>query len=249
MNIFFKKILFLLASQIGKVLPITFIERIYAVCIIKQKLRTDHVKIQHINREYMWDEIFQKFENIPINIFEFGVFEGYSMRWFAQKMSHKDSRFYGFDSFEGLPESWSGSHPQYTFDLSGRVPIFKDQRIILIKGWFQNTVASFLKIYSTDKQLIVHFDADLYSSTLYILMELDRLKKSYLGIFDEFRGDEARALYNYAQATGATVEILARTEHRYFPAQVAARISPCGTYEPGGGGARRPPTQDGEARA
>ena len=248
MNKYLRTILLPIASHIGAILPLSVIEQIYAIAVIRQKLQTHYTTKQYKNREEMWKEILTPFESIPVDLVEFGVFEGYSIQWFARNNSHKDSRFYGFDSFEGLPEFWSVSHPQSMFDLSGAIPKFDDQRIMPMKGWFQNTVAKFISAYTPDKQLIVHFDADLYSSTLYILMQVDSLKKKYIGIFDEFRGDEARALYNYTQATGATVEIVARTEHTYLPAQVVAIISPCSTYEAGSGGARSISTQNGDPR-
>ena len=194
--------------------------------------------------DYIFEREKVKLDNNSL-LLEFGVYNGHTINYISKKTN---LTVYGFDSFEGLPEFWSVSHPQSMFDLSGTIPKFDDQRIMPMKGWFQNTVANFVSAYTLDKQLIVHFDADLYSSTLYILMQIDTLKKKYIGIFDEFRGDEARALYNYTQATGATVEIVARTEHTYLPAQVVAIISPCSTYEAGSGGARSISTRDGDAR-
>src|SRR5438067_1877638 len=44
----------------------------------------------------------------PVNYFEFGVAGGYSFKWWLQNNNHPSSRFYGFDTFEGLPEKWGG---------------------------------------------------------------------------------------------------------------------------------------------
>ena len=65
------------------------------------------------------------------------------------------------------------------FNLNGNVPGVEDQRIMFIKGWFQNTLPGFIKNNDLSDNLIVHFDSDIFSATLFVLLELDRLKKSY----------------------------------------------------------------------
>src|SRR4030095_8056040 len=42
--------------------------------------------------------------NGPINYLEFGVAQGFSFKCFLEQNKHADSRFYGFDTFTGLPE-------------------------------------------------------------------------------------------------------------------------------------------------
>ena len=74
--------------------------------------------------------------------------------------------------------------------------------------------------------LIVHYDADLYSATLFVLTKIDDLKVPYLAVFDEFNGHEARALYNYCQAYMANVEFLGKTNPPDYPEQVICRIIP-----------------------
>lgn len=46
-------------------------------------------------------------------------------------------------------------------------------------------------------KIIVHFDADLYSSTLYGLAKMSELGVPFLVSFDEFYGDECRALSDF----------------------------------------------------
>ena len=57
---------------------------------------------------------------------QFGVHQGASIRRFAKALSRAgdDRTVYGFDSFQGLSEEWTGQigHPQGTFDVGGRLP-------------------------------------------------------------------------------------------------------------------------------
>ena len=55
---------------------------------------------------------------------EFGVYDGESINFFAEKIG--DKKIYGFDSFQGLKDDWIGHHlPAKTFDLSGKIPNLK----------------------------------------------------------------------------------------------------------------------------
>src|SRR5262249_32268281 len=73
------------------------------------------------NREEMFAHLHaEHFENgsRPLDYLEFGVFEGKSLRHWCSLNSHPQSRFFGFDSFQGLPESWNGA-PTGTYSASG----------------------------------------------------------------------------------------------------------------------------------
>ena len=85
-----------------------------------------------------------------------------------------------------MPSDWNDFNPKGSFDVNGIMPNIEDKRIIFIKGWFQNSLNNFLKNYKNEGNLVVHYDADLYSSTLFCLSQIDSLKKTYLAIFDEF---------------------------------------------------------------
>lgn len=117
---------------------------------------------------------------------EFGVAGGHSMRWWLGECINKESRFIGFDTFEGLPEKWG------TFkkgDMAADIPDFKDHRTELIRGLFQHTVNDYFLSGNIDheKRKIIHMDADLFSSTLYALACISGyLKKGDILFFDEF---------------------------------------------------------------
>ena len=163
------------------------------------RFRTRDEVHEFVNRAYF------KEGNQPLNYLEFGVFEGASVKLWSGINHHADSRFYGFDSFEGLPEAWRPGFNQGAFDVGGNLPDIKDQRVEFVKGWFQDSLPRFLEGFTPDLPLVVHNDSDLYSSTLYCLTALDChnvMKPGTIVIFDEF-GDpshEFRALWDYASA-------------------------------------------------
>jgi hypothetical protein len=57
-------------------------------------------------REEMYEEIAP---TGPIDYLEFGVWEGESILYWAWSNRHDESRFFGFDTFTGLPENWGRS--------------------------------------------------------------------------------------------------------------------------------------------
>ncbi len=188
-------------------------------------------KLKNVNsfecREDLWTYVLEPFKDAPITLLEFGVWEGYSIKFFATLNTNKNSSFSGFDSFQGLPLDWDKVYPKGAFSTKGRLPKNDDERIVFLKGWFQNTLPTFLKKASIKNNLIVHYDADIYSSTLFCLLQIDTLKKKYTAIFDEFQGDEVRALSDYQEISGAKVEFLGKTTNKMgYCIQVSCLIIP-----------------------
>ena len=125
-------------------------------------------------------------EQEEINYLEFGVYNGESFKWWTTHNLHKKSRFYGFDTFEGLPEKW-GIYKKG--EMFADIPKLNDDRVLFIKGLFQKTLFTFLKqsLLNEGKRNIIHLDADLFSSTLFILTTMaPYLKRGDILIFDEF---------------------------------------------------------------
>jgi hypothetical protein len=117
---------------------------------------------------------------------ELGVCGGQSFEWWVSNCRNPESRFYGFDTFEGLPEDW-GSFKKG--DMSTGIPAIDDPRVEFFKGLFQDTLPVFLtnRKLRPDALKIVHMDADLFSSTLFSLTSLaPNLKKGDILLFDEF---------------------------------------------------------------
>lgn len=120
-----------------------------------------------------------------INYLEFGVASGASFEWWLKKNTNASSRFYGFDTFTGLPEDF-GQYKKGYFN-SGSIPVIIDSRGKFYQGLFQQTLPGFLKEFDSSKRNVVMMDADLYTATLYTLTSLaPYLKKGDIILFDEF---------------------------------------------------------------
>lgn len=160
-----------------------------------------------------WNEIlrYKVWKKIPeyidtskdILYLEFGVWEGHSIKFFAEKYKSKNSEFYGFDTFYGFPEDCLDMKKGH-YSTSGDIPKTSDPRIKFIKGLFQETLTDFLEKLATEskkKTVLIHFDAPLHSATLFTLFKLDEKFKNYYFIFDQFGTDECRAFNSYSQST------------------------------------------------
>ena len=151
---------------------------------------------------------------------EFGVYEGNSFRWWCDRVG--GVKLYGFDSFEGLPEKFQNFGHGF-LDRGGNVPEIDDDRVCFIKGLYQCTLNNFIDSTPglSKKRLVVHMDSDVYSSTLYVLMKLERiLKAGDIIIFDEFAhpNHEYRAFRDFIRATGIKFRVIGATAVYYHVA-------------------------------
>jgi hypothetical protein len=163
----------------------------------------------------------------PLLYLEFGVANGLSMSRMVQRFSHPQARFIGFDSFEGLPEDWIlpwDTKPRGTFSMDGKAPGPFDTRVLFIKGWFQNTLPGYLESLTHEGPALVHYDADLYSSTLFILATLWHKIYEYYFIFDEFLGHEIIALDDFSRAFPVELEFYCQTNSGGYPQQVFGHL-------------------------
>jgi hypothetical protein len=139
----------------------------------------------------VWSECMELLPDDFIGL-EFGVFEGRSINFFSKFCSN--AVFYGFDTFDGLPEPW--------IDPSGRVigktgafktkfnKISFNENVKIVKGLFQDTLPKFLieKQDLLEKVNLIHIDCDIYSSTRFVLdqcLSIIKYNKPYI-LFDEF---------------------------------------------------------------
>ena len=132
---------------------------------------------------------------------EFGVYTGITINYIS---NFTKENVYGFDSFEGLPEKWRDGFEKGCFTTNGYLPRV-NSNVVLVKGLFNETLIQFMEI-SNKKVSFIHMDADLYSSTKYVLDVLkDYMDKDCIIVFDElvnydgFDGEngELKAFYEF----------------------------------------------------
>ena len=130
---------------------------------------------------------------------------------------------FGFDTFEGLPEKWG------TFakgSMSFGVPELNDDRHEFFKGLFQHTLVDFLKQGKLNQgnRKIIHLDADLFSSTLFVLTTMHPyLRKDDIILFDEFNvpNHEFLAFEQYTTSFYVNYEVIGAVNN-YF--QLAIKL-------------------------
>jgi hypothetical protein len=183
--------------------------------IMPEKARGAHtMRYGYEDRPLLYAYVHEKCvpDGAPIDFFEFGVFQGQSMRAWLDINRNPASRFFGFDCFEGLPEDWpSGGRKRGDFSCGGEIPDIDDPRVSFHKGLFKDTLPVFLDTYTPRNKVVVHMDADLFGSTVYALMQLDRyMPRGTPVVFDDFGPkDDFAALCTYAQCCGRQWEVIA----------------------------------------
>lgn len=204
-------------------LPQGMLDRAIAHSILQRQFNRLFRSKRIVRREDLWGNTLDTIgRDRKVLFLEFGVYKGESFRFFAAALTNPGSRLIGFDSFEGLPEDW-GHRPAGSYSASGVPPDMDDPRVLFKAGWFQQTLPQEEFNATTYDAVLVHMDADLYSSSLFVLSELWRKFNNIHVIFDEFVGDETRALFNFTQAFPCEVEFIAHDAMP--PKRVACYIS------------------------
>lgn len=164
---------------------------------------------------------------------EFGVSFGASLACMfrvAERHGLHGMRFFGFDSFEGLPDSaadddagyWSprmfASDVEMTRRFLTRAGVDWN-RVTLVKGWFNETLAVDPAAYGLHKASVVMIDCDTYLSTREALAFCRPIIQDeavvmfddwYSGRLDERNLGERRAFEEFLQAGGFTAEPVGR---------------------------------------
>ena len=113
---------------------------------------------------------------------EFGVFNGTSLSCahkIISELGYKHMRFFGFDSFEGMPEKkpgdeklpWRPTEFKCSIDLTRKYLTEKGidwDRVHLVKGWFCDTLPN----APIDEIALLRLDGDHYDSTMDALVNL-----------------------------------------------------------------------------
>lgn len=145
-------------------------------------------------------------------IVECGVYHGRTVSLLAQWAPER--RVFGFDSFEGLPEAWSGLEPAGSYSTGGRLPEVPEN-VELVAGWFDRTLPDFAA--GLDEPIaLLHVDCDLYKSTADVLAALGpRLASGSIVVFDEYTGfagwreHEHKAWREYLEQSGTGARLCA----------------------------------------
>ncbi|NMH90875.1 class I SAM-dependent methyltransferase [Pseudonocardia bannensis] len=131
---------------------------------------------------------------------EFGVYTGATL---AAIVAARGGDVYGFDSFDGLPETWRPGFRAGTFDVREPPEVPGAE---LVVGLFEDTLPGFLATHPAPVDFL-HVDADLYGSAVTVLdLVGPRLRPGSVIVFDEFfnypgwEAHEARAWQEYVAA-------------------------------------------------
>jgi hypothetical protein len=157
-------------------------------------------------------------------VLEFGVFQARTINFIA---GHAPWTVHGFDSFEGLPESWRDGFGKGAFSIATLPEVRAN--VVLHKGWFDEQIPVFLE--SQPKPFVIsylHVDCDLYSSTKTIFDLLgDYIVEGTVIVFDEYfnypgwQMGEFKAFQEFIAGRNLTYQYI--TYHRQHE-QVAVRI-------------------------
>jgi len=154
------------------------------------------------DREAVWDAVISRVRDRKVLYLEFGVFEGLATRYWSRELKNPGSILHGFDSFEGLPEEGS-RWTKGQFSTEGRIPQIDDPRVRFFKGWFDQVLPTYT--VPPHDVLVLNMDADLYSSTIFVLRHLrEHIKPGTFIYFDELNHleHEPKAFDEFTEETG-----------------------------------------------
>ncbi len=170
-------------------------------------------------------------------VLEFGVWKGASLNHLATRLAPR--KVYGFDSFEGLPETWAVGVPKGTFALDSLPEVPPNAE--LNKGWFDATADAFLAQHPEPIALL-HIDSDLYSSAKCILdLYGSKIIPGTVILFDDYMNypkwteGESKAFSEWCQSKSVKFEFVGFVPKRSGSAwegqQVAVQIQQVGSHE------------------
>lgn len=177
------------------------------------------------DRESYWKFVVSRLPNTGL-IIECGVFEGLSINFIADRLCARndDRTVYGFDSFEGLEEDWTGENlAAGHFSLSGSMPVVRP-RVELRKGWVQDTISPFLAEHPAETVALLHIDTDSYTPARYLLETVKpRFSSGTIIAFDELIGYPNWQQHEYRALT-ETLEPITYEFVAFTSRQAAIRI-------------------------
>jgi hypothetical protein len=207
-----------LLTILGAILPESFLHGLQMIMNYMKKGRLNRAQgfiypVRFPHRAQVFNVVAEKIKDARVLYLEFGVYQGTSMRWWSEALKNPASTLHGFDSFEGLPEAFDDAGGKYArgwFSTGGQIPQVDDPRVTFFKGWFDQTLSGYT--LPDHDVLVINIDADLYSSTIFVLNTLRPhiTQGTYLYLDDMSRPDhEPRAMQEFMLETGLKFRPLA----------------------------------------
>ena len=165
------------------------------------------------HRAQVFNVVAERIKDERVLYLEFGVYQGSSMRWWSKALRIPPRSCTGLTALRacrkhsmmpGENTRAAGSQPM------DRSPRLDDPRVTFFKGWFNQTLPGYIP--PDDDVLVINIDADLYSSTIFVLnsLRLHFKKGTYLYMDDMSRPDhEPRAMEEFMRETGLKFRPLA----------------------------------------
>lgn len=159
--------------------------------LLRKPSKTDHklapkdqkkVPVEALERSYREAllTLIEKCGGEPLGDYlEFGVYEGTSLACMYRALRNLDLtqvRLFGFDSFEGFPDTaeleegrmWKPGALRYDVELTKQFLTQQEvdwHRVILVKGWFRDTLNDeLIRKYRITKASVIMVDCDMYLS-------------------------------------------------------------------------------------
>jgi len=147
-----------------------------------------------------------------VTYFEFGVWKGEILKYWTTKLKNPQTKFFGFDSFEGLPEEWETQEigTDY-FSVGGNLPKIDDSRVQFVKGWFSDTLPTF-SLEESQNRKIFFVDCDLYSSSSSVFKFIERyIRPGDIIFLDDIfdRNHQLKAFEEFLKSSRLNFESLA----------------------------------------
>jgi len=151
------------------------------------------------------------------SLYEFGVYTGITLKKFSNLLYDLNDKrtIYGFDSFKGFSEEWSGLNEQYSIDIYDqdlKLPEVPDNAK-LVPGFIEESLPIFLESENPESVAFVHIDTDTYTpaKTALELLKPFLLKGSII-LFDELCGYPNWRSHEYK----ALSEVFSEDEYEYL---------------------------------
>jgi hypothetical protein len=209
-----------LANELGSHLPYSVLNRftstlnyLYTGRWMKERNFSPRMRVG--SRTQLIRTVAESIADEEVLYLEFGVWRGESIQLWSKLLKNPASRLHGFDSFEGLPEEWDDRSasglplPKGHFSTRGVAPQTPDPRVHFFQGWFEDTLPTYEFVPS--QVLVIFLDADLYSSTIYVLKALQsHIEVGSIVYFDEFWDPqhEQKAFSEFLAETGMKFKAL-----------------------------------------